>query len=35
MKQEDKMREPMPSVLKHVNQQNPNLSKEDAIKEAL
>ncbi|MBT6941501.1 hypothetical protein HN992_03615, partial [Candidatus Woesearchaeota archaeon] len=35
MKQEDKKREPMPSVLKHVKQQNPTFSTEEVIKEAL
>jgi len=35
MKQEDKKREPMPSVLKHVKLQNPTFSNDKAIKEAL
>jgi len=35
MKQEVEKREPMPSVLKHVREQNPTFSKDEAIKEAL
>ncbi|ODS32083.1 MAG: hypothetical protein SCARUB_02790 [Candidatus Scalindua rubra] len=35
MKQEAEKREPMPSVLKHVREQNPTFSKDEAIKEAL
>ncbi|MBC8213016.1 MAG: hypothetical protein H8E71_00010 [Candidatus Marinimicrobia bacterium] len=35
MKQEDKNREPMPSVLKHVRKQNPTFSKEEAVINAL
>jgi hypothetical protein len=35
MKQEDKKREPMPSVLRHVKEQNPTFSTEEAIIEAL
>ena len=35
MKQEDKKREPMPSVLKHVRKQNPTFSKEEAVINAL
>ena len=34
MKQEDKKREPMPSVLKHVRKQNPSLSNEEALLKA-
>jgi len=35
MKQEDKNREPMSWVLKHVKEQNPTFSTEEAIQEAL